>query len=507
MSQAGLAQKTNVDLQSKHDGKNSFCRKFKYVISHITVEPLVFFYTSSAIMIILVTQNLSLEKACRVNLKMNESICDAMVLRNKSGYLPNQEIEVQQLVVKWAAYRAILIGSIPLLAIIFLGSWSDRHRRRKPIILIPMFGDLIGSIGLFVCSYYFLELSIEYSWAIDTFSYGLFGSHCSVYLGVYSYVAGISSDEEKTIRIGSVSMTRIIGISTGMFMSGIVLNRLGFLGAYSVTSLFFTTAILYGIITIKENEILEEKEQKIGLFRDLFAMTHVKNTFSICFQKREGNKRTRILVLIFICMMLLGPLHGEMNVQYMYVRLKFGWNEVDYSIYNAFHFSIQFLGNFFALSLFSKYLKWDDAILGIIGMMSKLCASIMYAFVPSGMYYFFAAVFEMFNAIAYIAMRAIMAKIVPVYELGQTNSIFGICEALMPFIFGPIYSKIYIVTATTFPGTFFLFSGCLYILGFCFFLYLYKSKQEDAKHMNSLEEQNGVQLYPEKNRQCTAKDC
>lgn len=51
----------------------------KSVWSSITVEPLLAFYIISMFLTILITQNLSLDKACRVNLGFDEAICDALI--------------------------------------------------------------------------------------------------------------------------------------------------------------------------------------------------------------------------------------------------------------------------------------------------------------------------------------------------------------------------------------------------------------------------------------------
>lgn len=44
---------------------------------------------------------------------------------------------------------------------------------------------------------------------------------------------------------------------------------------------------------------------------------------------------------------------------------------------------------------------------------------------------------------------------------GKVNSLFGVCESLMPLVYGPMYSSIYAATMNTFPGTFFLLGGGL----------------------------------------------
>lgn len=75
-------------------------------------------------------------------------------------------------------------------------------------------------------------------------------------------------------------------------------------------------------------------------------------------------------------------------------------------------------------------------------------------------------------------MRSIASKLVPSDELGlfncmkhnvvikrefvgKINSLFGVCEALMPLVYGPMYSATYAATMKSMPGAFFLLGGLL----------------------------------------------
>jgi len=44
---------------------------------------------------------------------------------------------------------------------------------------------------------------------------------------------------------------------------------------------------------------------------------------------------------------------------------------------------------------------------------------------------------------------------------GKVNSLFGVCEALMPLVYGPMYSYVYSATIRTAPGSFFILGGAL----------------------------------------------
>lgn len=35
-----------------------------------------------------------------------------------------------------------------------IGSWSDRHRRRKPCMLIPLIGEMLSAMGLMAAAYF-----------------------------------------------------------------------------------------------------------------------------------------------------------------------------------------------------------------------------------------------------------------------------------------------------------------------------------------------------------------
>lgn len=74
---------------------------------------------------------------------------------------------------------------------------------------------------------------------------------------------------------------------------------------------------------------------------------------------------------------------------------------------------------------------------------------------------FVGAIVEMLNGTSFIAMRSIMSKLVPADELGKINSLFGVSEALMPLVYGPMYSIVYNMTINVLPGSFFIMGGIL----------------------------------------------
>lgn len=67
----------------------------------------------------------------------------------------------------------------------------------------------------------------------------------------------------------------------------------------------------------------------------------------------------------------------------------------------------------------------------------------------------------MLNGTSFVAVRAIISKLVMPDELGKINSLFGVLEAFVPLIYGPLYSRIYALTLDGFSGCFFMIGGGL----------------------------------------------
>lgn len=75
---------------SRHDPVEppnlTFREKAKLAWENITVEPLLVAYIIPSAMSMLATQNLALEKACRINLNYSDEICDALSRRDTINY-------------------------------------------------------------------------------------------------------------------------------------------------------------------------------------------------------------------------------------------------------------------------------------------------------------------------------------------------------------------------------------------------------------------------------------
>lgn len=123
---------------------------------------------------------------------------------------------VHDLVATMQVWRVLFINTILGVLILLWGSWSDRHRRRKQCILIPMIGNLFASIG-FICCTYFEQISVEVTIAVEIVCTAFSGGFYLFGTGVFSYVADLSTEKNRSFRIGILSIFVSLAAFFGTF--------------------------------------------------------------------------------------------------------------------------------------------------------------------------------------------------------------------------------------------------------------------------------------------------
>lgn len=98
----------DVDEEHEKWQKLGKIARLKYMVRNVTVEPLLGFFIVASVLGSLTTQNLNLQKSCRVNLNMSNFTCTALEQRNKDNYTLDEEARVQALVTDMAMWQSII---------------------------------------------------------------------------------------------------------------------------------------------------------------------------------------------------------------------------------------------------------------------------------------------------------------------------------------------------------------------------------------------------------------
>ncbi|OWR47493.1 adenylate cyclase [Danaus plexippus plexippus] len=416
-----------------------------------------------------------LEKSCRINLKLGDEVCDRIKNRNTTG-LELELNQVQTLVAQVVAWKFPLQTAIPAVMVLFVGAWSDKTKKRKICILFPFLGEIIANIGLIFAT--FFKLSLTVTALIEALPSAFTGSYIIIFIGMYSFMADRTSVESRTFRLGLVTICVTLGTPTGTALSGILLQVLGYYGMFSMLIILYSSSLLYGFIRLEDILPIEDNVTSDcgnGSFKrsvkEVFGL--VANTVLVVFKPRAFGMRKRILAVIVLYVIMVGPLYGDSQVGYLYAIHKFKFHEIEYTLYGTINIIFGMSGTFFCITLLCKRLHVQDSLIGLLAGVSRIAGCLVLAFAPNRAWYYSAPIFSIFSHTGLTAVRSIATKSVPGDEVAKLSSVIGVMEAIAPSVYMPTSSFIYVNTLDTFPGAFYLFDAMLTVFALILFSYIY----------------------------------
>lgn len=244
LNRSGIKQETR---------KTTFMEKLTIVKDNITVEPLLAGLIVPSVISRFAMGNLNLDKACRVNKGFGDEICDALVKKTSDNYTFYEQ-EVQKLISSIDIWKGLIQTAMPCIIIIFLGAWSDRTGKRKLCIMLPIYGELLTAISNLVNVYFFYEIPVQITVLMETIFPAFTGGWVTMFLGVFSYISDITSEESRTFRVGLVNFCMTAGLPVGIGLSGYLLKNMGYYGIFSMTLVLFIIILIYGSCCLKEPE-------------------------------------------------------------------------------------------------------------------------------------------------------------------------------------------------------------------------------------------------------------
>ncbi|XP_068630784.1 proton-coupled folate transporter-like [Battus philenor] len=465
--------------------------KMNYLRSNITVEPIVTLFMVPSVLSLLAAQNLYIDKACRVNLQFGDKVCTDLRLRKTANHTL-EELDVQKLVASVHSWKNVVNTIVPTLLMLFVGAWSDKTGRRKICMLMPIFAELMTCVLNIVNTYYFYQIPLEWTVIMDIVFPSLTGGWYTMFLGTFSYLCDITSKETRTFRLGILSLCLTIGFPIGMGFSGVLLKYLGFYGVFCIAGAMHLINFCYLYFGLEDHTWLEDKGKKrrtgpVGFLLEFFDLNSLRETVGIVFKKGRNNRRLQLCLILTCVCLHFGPLMGELSIMYIFVRYRFNWDEMKYSIYSTYSLIMHLVGTVFSISVFSKKMKAHDSVLGIISAASKIAGALVLTFAVRDYQAYLCPLVEVLNGTAAIALRSLSSKLVSYQELGKLNSIFGMFETIMPLIYAPIYTKVYVATIHILPGTVFLLSIASTIPVLAIFSWFYHVHRKEVKKNQMLK--------------------
>lgn len=306
----------NSERKTWRENSKSALKCIKNVLRETTVEPCLFVYMLCTAISSLAVGNMHLEKACRVNFNFSEDVCDRIRDRNTTG-LENEVIQIHSLVATVVAWKFPLQTAIPAVMVIFVGAWSDKYKKRKICILFPFIGEIFANIGLLLATYYFRELPLSTTALIEALPAALSGSYIIIFMGMFSFMADRTTVENRTFRLGLVTICVTLGTPTGTALSGILLRTLGYYGVFSLLLVLYTFSFLYGFLKLEDivpcDEVRKDGDASGSKFSKISreVLQLVAKTVMVALRPRVLKGRTQIFCVLVLYLLMVGPLYGK----------------------------------------------------------------------------------------------------------------------------------------------------------------------------------------------------
>ena len=155
--------------------------------------------------------------------------------------------------------------------ILFLGPFGDKWGRKVPVML-PCFGGLLSYLSA-VLNAKFMAAPLVYL-IVGPIMNGLCGGYIACLMAVYSFVGHISSPATKMIRVGIVEAMVFLAGAVGVFVSGPILEKEGYVVTFSLLCITTGVAIIYAAIWLENvqaatSEMLERESCGRAMLRFL----------------------------------------------------------------------------------------------------------------------------------------------------------------------------------------------------------------------------------------------
>lgn len=256
-------------------------------LRHITVEPALVFFAFSHILCDFLNTNLYLQKACRDD-KTREPDLNTFCDDEKRGIT-----YVSWINTNFVCYKMILT----VLCAALVTSWSDEAgKRRRPLILLPITGQILESMSGCMQSYFWHWSPINAVVANFIF-HVLFGGMTLFGIGCYVYICEISSYENRTMRLGIISAIKLVCTPVTNGFAGFVFREIGFFHCYLLSLMFSLISIVYAVAFIRDTSVPVKNERTV--WRSI-NICKLPENFKVVFKKSLGKKRIIIGMLLMI---------------------------------------------------------------------------------------------------------------------------------------------------------------------------------------------------------------
>lgn len=270
--------------------------KLSFDLKSVTVEPVMFLYMFGVFMQFITLQALIYDKVCLLN--FNETVCSNL---NNLTFKAEEDL-VQKTTSKWLLYTNLAMGIPSLFSVVlFIGPWGDKAGRKMPIV-ICLVGAVFATGSAAVNAAYMLA-PLPYL-LIGGFLNGLCGGYIAALMSMYTYIAQVSTKENKTVKMGLLEAMVFLSGTLGTATSGVMLDNTSYVFVFSLLTGTMVLAVIYTLLWV-DNIVPEVDEDKTTPESWCSTVIRTVKDVFLCVYHKWNDKNFLNLTLMMLIMFSL----------------------------------------------------------------------------------------------------------------------------------------------------------------------------------------------------------
>merc|ERR1712032_344964 len=310
------------------------------LLAKLRLEPAVFIFFTCYGVFFATSQQLYIEKACKVNLGHNATVCDNLT------EFPETQIESQKLVAGVQGLNGALQSLPTIVVAFFAGPISDRFSR-KPLILASLAGYLLLNVIYMVNAFWFYKLKMEF--LLFECLQDLTGGDLVFLLGVNSLLVDTTTTDERTTRLIILDAFRFCGRAAGMQIAAhiktqvlkyfpppssglpwpkVTFFQLGWMAIFGLNFVLIAANLVYILLYVKDKKKPAAAGTSSGCIE---VSTSILASYPNLVVRERPPPGKPLLLATFLSLAIFYLNFGQDPLWYLFFRLQYGLSMVDYA--------------------------------------------------------------------------------------------------------------------------------------------------------------------------------
>lgn len=269
---------------------------------YFTLEPVVLLLFFGYNVCSTVFQDQLVFQVCVSELGYNFSDCVVLGTNNDSEVVKDLEKKVQPYVADLIMTKSIVEAVVPAFLSLFIGPWSDKFGR-KPMIVASLTGFFLTYLIIWIlCAVSAAYILNPWYYVLASIPIATMGGICTMITGVYCYIADITTDKNRAVKMGVIEAALFVGLLLGSGSSSYIYEWSNTTTVFGIATGAVLLALLYTIFFIEESKEISELDSRASMIRELFKLELVREMFVVCFRRRPNYDRA----IIWMVMISLG---------------------------------------------------------------------------------------------------------------------------------------------------------------------------------------------------------